>query len=918
MPRRSVVPPSAHRGRSTVVLVALLVVGAGTAHAGPAKLVKDIERSTWGCDVSQMIPGDGGLYFGTALRCRSGLALWRTDGSPAGTQVVKTFEPGPRGFGQVHTVAVVDGIVYFGLVEGEAIGSGILELWRSDGTEAGTLRVWEAGVAQRIDSPFLSAPRVAAGFDGKLVFVVEEGHDDSSLWVSDGTPEGTFALPDPVAGRFDPYGFIVRDDALFILLSSEAAGYVLWRTDGTPGGGALAAFFSEQFPGGGGGDSIALGPDGALYFVVPRIPGFRELWRSDGTLAGSSKVLDLPFATFWVLSEGVHYVLESRRVGVRLYRFDPVGLDLELLKVIDPAPTGDNDLTLVAARAGVSFFARFGYTPYREHLWRSDGTADGTFEIHAGPRTGGVFPTAHGVAFQPYPERESYPLWHSDGSIAGTNLILDATRPVIAYDRFLPLGDVTVFVAQYVDGPALLRTDGTAAGTWPLATIGGDAWNVGVHDGVGVLLVASTLWRSDGSVAGTYRLAELGPNTFGSDPQALTTVADEVFFTVGRRDGHANELWRSDGTRAGTKRVRDFPDGIVESRELTASGDRLLFARGATKLWASDGTAMGTEQIADTFSGAIDGRIREIHDVAGVAFVAVAGEGPTVGALWSTDGTSDGTRIVADLLAPSRLASRDGTLYFSAPTAPRIAALWRSDGSAVGTVPVATFSALSERRRPEIGPLFAGDDEVFFSLARLGRTDLWRSDGTELGTTRVKTLPAVQGAPGKLVIAGGAFAGDLLVFTHPTEFAFFDQLWRSDGTAAGTQPIVADYGYVAPSTLTRIGDRVLFVAFGDSIGGLDRWQLWGTDGSDAGTDLLFDGDVRGAPYAVGDVVYFCGEKDDSDYRVWRSDGTAAGTVLAYGRTPRCSGDFAATAGRLLFPAHNDRYGTEPWSGPLEP
>lgn len=922
MPRPADVPRSARRGRSTVLLAALLAVAIAPTpgHAGPAKLVKDIERSTWGCDASQMLPGNGGLYFGTALGCRSGLALWRTDGTLAGTQVVKTFEPGPRGFGQVHTVAVVDDLVYFGLVEGEAIGSNITELWRSDGTEAGTIRVWEAGAGQWIESPFLSAPRVAAGFDGKLVFVVDEGHDDASLWVSDGTPGGTFALPDPVAGRFDPYGFIVRDDALFILLTTEAAGFILWRTDGTPGGGALAGFFSEQFPGGGGGDSIALGPDGALYFVVARAAGFRELWRSDGTLAGSSKVLDLPFATFWVISEGVHYVLESRRIGVRLYRFDPVGLDLELLKVLEPTPTGDNDLTLVAERDGVSYFTHFGYTPFREHLWRSDGTAGGTFEIYAGPTAGGVFPTAHGVAFQPYPEGESFPLWHSDGSVAGTRQIFDGGSPVVGYDHFLPLGDVTVFVAGFVDGPALLRTDGTAGGTWRLARIGGDAWNVGVHDGVGVLLVASTLWRSDGSDAGTYRLAELGPNTFGSDPSSLATVADEVFFTVGRRGGQANELWRSDGTRPGTKRVRDFPDGVVESRELTGSGDLLLFARGATKLWASDGTAAGTQQIADLSGGGPDGRIREIHDVGGLAFVTVVDDGryPN-GSLWSTDGTTAGTHLVKNHLAPSRLASRDGTLYFSAPTDSSVAGLWRSDGSAAGTVRVATFSALSERRRPEIGPLFVGDDEIFFSLARLGRTDLWRTDGTALGTTRVATLPEVSGASGKLVVDGGAFAGDLLVFAHPVDFVFRSQLWRSDGTEGGTQQIVADYEYVAASTLTQVGDRVFFLAFGETPGGLQSvWQLWVTDGSDAGTTVVFDGEVRGAPYVVGDVVYFCGNEDDGEYRVWRSDGTPAGTVLAFGRTPRCTGDFAATSDRLLFPAYNDRYGTEPWSGPLEP
>lgn len=912
MPRPSVVPTSAHRGRSTVVLVALLLA-AGAAHAGPPKLVKDIERRSYGCETSRLLPHDGALHFGTSHRCRfGGLALWRTDGTHAGTSIVRTFERGARNLDGVQTIASVGGLLYFGLRSQEG-SSGIVELWRTDGTTGGTVRLWEGGPDERIYSSFLSETPVVGAVDGKLVFVTDEGFADSTLWVTDGTRAGTHALPDVGSGEFSAR-YLEGDGHLFLLVY-DVTGYALWRSDGTEDGTELVRHIGFAF-GADLGDSIEVGPDGAVYFVVPSAPGVRTLWRSFGTPATTTPVLDLPFASFWVLTDGEHYVLEARRTGVRLWRFDPLGLDLELLKLIDAAPVGDTDLTFLGGADGVAYFSHFAFTGYRERLWRSDGTPDGTLVLFDGLLRGGIGRTATGFAFVPEPEESGAPLilWHTDGTAAGTAPLFEPSGSF--YDDFTPLDEhVTLFVASG-DGARLLRTDGTPAGTSSLQWIGNDPWNFGVLDGLGVFFSGSTLWRSDATDGGTYPLLEIGPQTGGSLPQDLTALDDALYFSLGAW-GSPNELWRSDGTRAGTRRVRDFPDGSSGAlRLLTAAGDGIAFARGGGELWTSDGTAAGTTLLADTGEVTDDARIEEILAVGGATYAAVRRDLGHEGALWRSDGTPDGTQVVAPLV-PSHLTSFAGALHFAAPSSDRVAALWQSDGTQLGTVPLATFSALNRRRRPEVGPLFAGPDAIFFSVARQGRTELWRSDGTPVGTTRVARLPAYPGSSSKVGISGGGFVGSLFVFGFPSSLPAGDDLWVSDGTEAGTIPIAALASFAVPVGFVPFDGRLLFRVVGESLSGpFSGAQLWVTDGTEAGTELLLDGDVIGAPEIAGEVAYFCGRDPSDDDRMWRTDGTAAGTVPAFDRALPCWYEVATTSERLFFAAATERYGFELWSAVL--
>ncbi len=99
------------------------------------------------------------------------------------------------------------------------------------------------------------------------------------IWKLDGTKEGTFVLPSPIAYKIDHLS-IVNDHLYFFSRNSELD---LWKSDGTPQG-------TERFLKGG--DlhldiSTPVSFHGSLYFPWDdRVRG-AELWKSDGTLLGS-------------------------------------------------------------------------------------------------------------------------------------------------------------------------------------------------------------------------------------------------------------------------------------------------------------------------------------------------------------------------------------------------------------------------------------------------------------------------------------------------------------------------------------------------------------------------------------------------------------------------------------------------------
>ncbi len=248
----------------------------------------------------------------------------------------------------------------------------------------------------------------------------------------------------------------------------------------------------------------------------------------------------------------------------------------------------------------------------------------------------------------------------------------------------------------------------------------------------------------------------------------------------------------------------------------TALGNKVLFFQ-SFELWASDGTTTGTAPI-HAFSNGCDGYGPQILGTAGrLAFLVCNG-------LWSTDGTRAGTvqQIpkwpTQPILGVSALTPH-ALFALLCDTGSRTCALWRSDGAPSGAVFVhdipfpADFSSY---------PLVAAGDTVFFLLAR--GHQLWKSDGTAAGTSLLQSFAdPVQ----NLTVSGSR-----LFFTQPSQLGPV-ALWTSDGTAAGTLSLASFLK--APSSFKAAGPTLDFVVAGPRAD-----ELWASDGTPAGTRKVVD------------------------------------------------------------------------------
>ena len=204
------------------------------------------------------------------------------------------------------------------------------------------------------------------------------------------------------------------------------------------------------------------------------------------------------------------------------------------------------------------------------------------------------------------------------------------------------------------------------------------------------------LWKSDGTAAGTVLVKDINPGADGSNIHYLTKVGSTLFFTA--NDGvHGHELWKSDGTDAGTVLVKDINPGPAGSTStcLTTSTarstSRPTTASTASELWKSDGTAAGTALVKDINPGVRRGRTSTSWRRSAATLSSRPTTASTASELWKSDGTDgrhgagQGHQRRRRRLGHPLLRQVGGTLYFTANDGVHGDELWKSDGTAAGT-----------------------------------------------------------------------------------------------------------------------------------------------------------------------------------------------------------------------------------------
>lgn len=220
-----------------------------------------------------------GTLFLRADDGEHGSELWKSDGTAAGTVLVKDILPGSNGsYAYPGSLTEVGGTLFF-MAYDEQHG---VELWKSDGTAEGTLLVRDIRPGSKSSAPpSLGIDCLLTDVDGIAYFRVDDGEHGFELWKSDGTAAGTVLVKDILPGSDGsyPWKLTAVEETLFFDVGGE-----LWKSDGTEGGTVLVKDVEPQ---------SLTDFDGRLFFTAADPQHGRELWTSDGTPAGTLLVSDI-------------------------------------------------------------------------------------------------------------------------------------------------------------------------------------------------------------------------------------------------------------------------------------------------------------------------------------------------------------------------------------------------------------------------------------------------------------------------------------------------------------------------------------------------------------------------------------------------------------------------------------------------
>ena len=369
-------------------------------------------------------------------------------------------------------------------------------------------------------------------------------------------------------------------------------GFELWKTNGTETGTAMVMDINPTGhslqPG-----LISSGPpflttdDGTIFFAADDGTNGRELWKTDGTAAGTMLeedvnpgVADSAPRDLTLFGGATYFSADDGTSGRELHQRDLAG-DFKLADIQSGA--GGSSLTNLTV-AGTNLF-----------FTADDGT--------------------NGVE-----------LWATDGSTSGSTLIVTPVKDINTGGSSSPghltiLGGTLSFTADDgTNGQELWISDGTGPGTVMVRDIrsgAGSSFASGLTDVGGTLFFTADdgangqeLWTSDGTEGGTVLVKDIQPGVESSFPFNLADVDGTLLF--GADDGtNGSEPWSSDGTAGGTAMIKDVATGAPSSNPGTFidggnAGPVAFVATDATsgrEWWLTDLTEGGTKLFFDLNPG---------------------------------------------------------------------------------------------------------------------------------------------------------------------------------------------------------------------------------------------------------------------------------------------------------------------------
>jgi ELWxxDGT repeat protein len=428
--------------------------------------------------------------------------------------------------------------------------------------------------------PHTSRPSTLTRRPALAVESLEDRALMSATMIQEITPQIPFANPGSLTNV---------NGTLYFTINDGAKGTELWKSDGTSAGTVLLHDFTSTTPPGSTWLSNLTNVNGTLFFEANNT----QLWKSDGTATGTTEVGSFSFLTSLTSFNNTLYFSGGTSAGgVGLWKSDGTAtgtVDVQRVNISSP----------LVAMNGSLYFAGADQTGlHGDEVWKSNGTAAGTsMLVDINPGTGSSFPmdlfaVGNKLFFDVLSPAAQSGLWVSDGSSSGTVHLQQVNPYSAAGSDMVGLNGDLYFLNAGPSNAGLWKSDGTPTGTTLVSPISNnDDATVSMTAFQGDLFYLrntngqSQLWKTDGTATGTTEV-KLPANAEGAT--SLMNVNGALFFTAWDARG-GFELWKSDGTSAGTTLVEDI--GNVVRAQLANVNGVLDFAIGdghGIQLWKYD------------------------------------------------------------------------------------------------------------------------------------------------------------------------------------------------------------------------------------------------------------------------------------------------------------------------------------------
>ncbi len=664
---------------------------------------------------------------------------------------------------------------------------------------------------------------------------------------------------------------------------------------------------------------------GYVYFTIDGEQyGTVELWRSDGSAEGTTKVnLCIESSCYEsprkiVVSANKLYFIATSDDNTSVIW--SVNSDNELVVFSDATVSYPENLFPV--RNGIQFNAT-------SQLWFTDGTSAGSYPINL-LKNNTLSKAKESIEFGNLVVTASEELYVISDKGKGETTLIDVDPRVEGGNEYnsnpsnlTPLHNFVYFIGKFYDPDQqryvskLMSTDGTPEiinEVFEFSSLDSDEYKIIGTKGNKLIIfrhapqsssnssAINELWISDGSTVGTIKLTEHGvPNNlweFG----AWHFLQNDFYFS-GYTKEHGIELWRTDGSVIGTLLAKDIGYGQtkVQKGPIATNGDDVFYMmqkkwygqvgsilgeHTERELWKTDVLTMRSSKVAQW--NYPKKTLKQIITVEGGQYWWIEGNDSSHYDLAFYDYQSEEvTTVITNMLdqcvdydfTNRKMATLGKNYFFQAPVindGSWSCQLWKSDGTADGTLAVTNLPKTSIHQEI-IQNIVTYQNEVYFNLLVQVdeylplRTAIFKTDGTVSGTGEVFRLST----------------------SGEDNFYYIENmLATSQGIYLVTNYDSTNLWYWQPTGITQVVDNAddfsiwSLARFKEGISFVNANRIWASDGTDAGTSAIISlqdvdynewGTQRLVPTPNYEQLIYSAYDDEANYRLWVTDGTILGT-----------------------------------------